>query len=158
MQDDNTRWIFPNDPRAIAAAEKMAEELKANNQYYNVQPHGTAGKWSMGVVADSQLFRRADNSEVHWLATEFDGSDWDAIFAEDLLRQDGRMEYKMLFRLRDLYEDVVFENFEIESLRNECLHAKDVIKSSQGQKALDKLIRACDLALAAKMALCFDSD
>ena len=158
MQDDKTRWIFPNDPRAIAASEKMVEELKANNQYGVGDGSGTAGRWTMGIMADSQLYGRADNSEVRWLSDSFDGSDWDAIFGEDLLRQDSRMEYQMLFRLRDLYEDVVFENLEVDALRNECLHAKGVIKSARGEEAFDKLIRACDLAIASKMALCLDSD
>jgi hypothetical protein len=156
--DDNVKWIFPNDPRAIAAAEKMVEELKANSQYGLGDGNGTSGKWSMGVAADMELWKRGDNSKVHWLATEFDGKDWDAIFTDVLIPQNSQSEYPMLFRLRDLYEDVLFEDFEVEGLRNECVNAKKMIKSDRGQEGLEKLIRACDLAIASKMALCLDSD
>ena len=158
MQDDKIRWIFPNDPdpEVQLAIEKMVHELGTNDQYTVDDAIGIAG-WSIGIVADLSGVRRADNSEVQWLSEVFDGRHWDAIFTDTLIPQNGQSEYPMLFELKDIYEDVNFEDFEVECLRNECMLAKDVIKSAKGQEGLNLLIRACDLAIASKMALHLDS-
>lgn len=111
------------------------------------------------------------NGDARYLGLDFHASDWEAllwkalkageihyqeyVYGEDNSEIEERnrkkfqqsiLEYPMLARIYDMYEDYLFSPEEITKLRNECLHLKTKLTEPDAVKALRKLIYACDEA------------
>jgi len=160
MQSGGEKYLFPTDSEAVSAAEEMVKELKAKQMAESQNPTrvGTLGKWHLSLVEHSASLINNRNPNVRGLDLTFGGVELDAIITDGLGNTRAQLKYPMLFRLRDPFEDVVFERFEIQSLRQECLHARNVLKSNKALSGLAKLILASDEALKSSMALYFESD
>ncbi len=68
------------------------------------------------------------------------------------------LEYPMLSRIDDMYEDYVFTPEEVKKLREECLKVKSIASNPSADLALRKLIYACDEALKDNFHLMFSGD
>jgi len=68
------------------------------------------------------------------------------------------IEYPMLGRINDMYEDYIFNPEEVKKLREECLTLKSFDLNLSADLALRKLIYACDEAVKDNLYLMFSSD
>ncbi|MEJ7575954.1 MAG: hypothetical protein WKF74_02995 [Pyrinomonadaceae bacterium] len=145
---------------------------------------GPSGWWSICAVSDPTNWHHTQQADACWLDLDFDGSDWVALFCDTLgvfnfgamqripvhnheqktaelsqlvadTFEKATVQYPMLRRMSDTYEDVIFAREEIMKLREECLAIKSVATKLEAIEAISTLVIACDEALRLKYGLLF---
>jgi hypothetical protein len=62
-------------------------------------------------------------------------------------------DYPLLSRIDSFYQDAGFSPDEVEVLRDELRRVEDLAFDKDGRAFLDGMVKACDLALSAKMGI-----
>ena len=118
----------------------------------------TAGKLSFCIGPSLRTWKDTQNEQVIWLDLTFTGSDQDALHKGFLDVNGGRAVFPMLYRIDDMYEDVVYTEHEAKDLRNECLRVKEIREGQTEIGGLDKLLYACEKAMSKNYGIYMASD
>lgn len=143
----------------------MTELDAQNSDLFDGFRNGSHHLW---IVCEPN-WRPYDGGDARYLELDFHTSDWEALFRDmlgcpeydrnetqernrELFRQ-SVADFPMLSEIFDQYEDYSYDGRAIERLRNECRLLQSRATDAKANKALRKLIYACDEAISAGCAL-----
>ena len=139
------------------------------------------GSLHLYLVRDLKNWRGEDREDAFYLEMDFHASDWQAVFKDVLQVPEGDdykegdnvgelhernrakfqrsiLEYPMLARIFDMYEDCEYSPAEVKRLWEESLKLKGSLSHPEAVRALRKLIYACDEASERGFSLVFICD
>jgi len=140
-----------------------------------------AGNLHIHVVRDPKQWDYRTNEIDHY-RDDFNGLEWIALFKDVLkcpmgteitttnhaILSDERPyqlkfvealpDYPMLARMWNTFEDVIYESKEIPKLRDECLRVSSITANQQALFGLNKLLQACDEAIANQAGIYMSCD